>query len=140
VNRRLNVALAAVVVLAFVACSSRYDTPRKGKDTVTLSSPDGRSIAKVREVNIDGSVMVSQPYQVLLEAANDPSSTQVMLLADKTGAPRLIWKDAHTLAICFADAQIYHFVNFFFIVSENSNDVYQIDVLLLKRAMNDPCQ
>src|SRR5258706_5066267 len=73
-----------VVSLSLTCCSAQpMSEPRPGRDLTVLRSPDGAFQAIVREVNIDGSVMVSQPYQVLLQSLiPDARGVEVVLTAD----------------------------------------------------------
>ena len=136
---RLVLALIAAVT-AFAGCGRASDAPREGKDLVTLQSPDGHFNAKVQKVDIDGSVMVSQPFQVLVESLVEGDRwTQVALIADKTDPLRIHWTGPSTLIVCYSTAHISNFRNYFTASSYNSPDVYETEIMLVKRKESSPC-
>lgn len=59
--------------------------------------------------------------------------------ADKTDGIRLRWRAATELEICYAQAQITHFRNFFVIVERLSPQIYQVEIILRKAPKLDDC-
>ncbi len=105
-----------------------------------LTSPDGHFTATVREVNIDGSVMVSQPYQVLVESGlHGERRTGVALLVDKTDPPVVRWAAPSTLAICYYSAHILQFQNHFYSTSQDVSKLREAEVVLTKHEESNPC-
>ena len=62
--------------------SRQYFDVREGEDISTRISPNENHKALLRKVDISGSIMVSQPYQVIVE--DKAGNKKVILLADKT--------------------------------------------------------
>ncbi len=111
-----------------------------GKDLATAASPDNRFVATVREVDISGSVMVSQPYQVFVEAdAYGRRQTDVVYLADKTGAPEIVWVGASTLALCYSSANILEFRNRVYSTNPEGAEVSEAEVVLVRHNEGDAC-
>lgn len=129
-----------ISVLALSACSRGVEDVREGRDVVTKDSPDGRFRARLREVDIDGSVMVSQPYQVVVTSLIHPSrEPMVMLTADKTSPLELTWEAPATLLVCYSEAHIYNFRNVFFSAMEDGTNYHEAEVVLRKSATSDAC-
>ena len=61
--------------------SMQYFDVRKGKDITTKISPNEKHKVLIRKVDISGSVMVSQPYQVIVE--DKAGNKKVILLAEE---------------------------------------------------------
>jgi len=62
----MKLAIAVTFGVALAACSKSDERLRDGRDVIRLTSPDGSMEAGVREVDISGSAMVSQWYQVFV--------------------------------------------------------------------------
>ena len=123
--------LLPAVLFVLVACEGDVHAPRKGEDIVVARSPDQRFEAVVREVNIDGSVMVSQPYQVLVRSLTlDSKNHSEVLLADKTEGLRLRWTSSGQLEVCYGEAKIHRFTNSFAAVGGNSREYAEAEIVL----------
>ena len=129
-----------VSMLALAACSHGSDEVRDGRDLVIKDSPDGRFRAQLREVNIDGSIMVSQPYQVVLTSLVHGSlKPMVILVADNTPPLELAWEPPATLLVCYSEAHIYGFRNVFESAVQGDTNLYRADVVLRKVGASGPC-
>ena len=138
---QMKLVAAALIVntLALVACSHDAEV-RDGRDLVVKDSLDGRFRAQLREMNIDGSVMVSQPYQVVpTSLVHRNLKPTVMLMADKTAPMELAWEPPATLFVCYYDAQIFDFRNTFVSATEGDPRLYQAEVVLRKLGESDRC-
>jgi hypothetical protein len=121
-------------LVSICACSPDPSKFRAGKDLVKLDSPDGQVEAVLRAVDISGTDMVSQPYQVALfylkDAAVEP---HMVLLADRTNGLMLKWVGPRLLRICYDDAEILDFNNRFVPFDSSTQMVYpDIEVVLSK--------
>ena len=111
-NKILSLCIA--VVIAFTAFGCGAKSPRKGNDLLTIRSPDQNFEAVLREVDIDASIMVSQPYEVLIRnLAIDPAEFRVILSADRTDGLKIRWTESGLLEVCYSSARIYGFTNAF---------------------------
>ena len=79
--------------------SRQYFDVRKGKDITTKISPNEKHKVLIRKVDISGSVMVSQPYQVIVE--DKAGNKKVILLADKTSGLTITWLELTIISICY---------------------------------------
>jgi len=123
--------ILSAALCALVACEGDVHAPRKGEDVVVARSPDQRFEAVVREVNIDGSVMVSQPYQVLVRSlVLDPQNQSEVLLADKTEGLRLRWTASGQLEVCYGEAKIHKFTNTFVALGRENREFVEAEIVL----------
>jgi hypothetical protein len=105
-----------------------------------VKSPDGKFEASIRLLNIDGSIGVSQPYQVLVRSvATDSNSHEAVVSADKTDGLRIRWIDARQLEICYARARLYNFRNAYVSVNRDPPESLEVEVVLVKRQSLSEC-
>jgi hypothetical protein len=131
----------SAVLCVLSACDGDLPAPRKGQDVVVSRSPDQRLEAVVREVNIEGSVMVSQPYQVLVRSLLlNPEIQSEVLLADKTDGFRLRWTPSGQLEVCYADAKIHRFTNSFVAVGRENREVVEAEIVLRRTKSLSECE
>jgi hypothetical protein len=137
-NRALFLAIAASCMLA--ACDDDPRIPREGNDAYTVQSADQRFEAAVRRINIDGSLLVSQPYQVLVRSLSSESGQQMAVLeADKTDGLHIRWLQSNQLEVCYADAKIRNFTNSFVSVDRTQSKIEEIEVVLKRRESLPEC-
>lgn len=129
------------VLILLCACSPEIHTPRKGRDLFVATSPDKHFEATVRELDIDGSVGVSQPYQVVIRSLIVERGNQaVVLTADKTDGLRIRWLQSGELEVCFHEASIYSFNNTFTVASQEPPQLANAEVILVKRKSLRDCE
>jgi len=128
-----------VFLLLLIGCNSKeHFEPREGKDVFVVKSSDGEFVALVREINIDGSVMVSQPYQVIL--GSSPSDMNVVLEVDKTNGLVLEWKGSNLINICYGkETRIWKFRNQVFLKSDVSSAYRDIEIILSREESVEKC-
>ena len=77
----------------------------------------------------------SQPYQVWLQSLQLKQGTRELIYeATRTDGVRLAWKAPTVLEICYAQAQITLFRNYFSVAEESPGQIYEVEILL-KRAL-----
>jgi len=139
-EHRFWIPAVLIATCALAGCGADTHAPRQGEDVVVARSPDQRFEAVVREVNIDGSVMVSQPYQILVRSlVIDPESLVEVLLADKTDGFRLTWTSSGQLEVCYGTAQIYRFTNSFVAVDRERRDFEEAEIVLRRSGSLAEC-
>ena len=117
--------------------SRQYFDAREGEDISTSISPNENYKALIRKVDISGSIMVSQPYQVIIE--DKFGNKQVILLADKTPGVTIRWVDFKTLSICYEkETRIREFRNSFGFYRENAPYV-EGEVILNRKEFFEEC-
>lgn len=105
------VLISAALLLS--ACGQGEENLRPGKDIITLESPDGLIVASVREVDLGGSIGVSQWYQIHLSGKAAGSKQEIVMTADKTDGLHLKWLNSENLLICYHTAKIRSFINYY---------------------------
>ncbi len=135
-----KVTIIALSVLLF-GCQHQSDEPRQGKDVASLKSKDLRFKATIRETNIDGSIGVSQPYELILESLiPNQSSKKVMLVADKTEGLSINWLASGLLEVCYGyGTNIRQFQNIFVVVTRDDLTISEVEILLLRRQSLTDC-
>jgi hypothetical protein len=132
--------LITLIAFALAACGRDDEEPARGKDVAVQKSPDGRFTATIRMADVDGSVMVSQWYQVVLQNVHGVEhETSVMLVADKTDGLTIHWRSPDVLVVCYADAHIYNFRNTFTFAPEGAPGIQEAEVVLTKRSSLGEC-
>jgi len=128
-----------VFLLLLIGCNSReHFEPSEGKDVFIAKSSDGKFVALVREINIDGSVMVSQPYQVIL--GSNPSDMNVVLEVDKTNGLVLEWKGSNLINVCYGkETRIWKFRNKVVLESDVSNAYKNVEIILSREESVEKC-
>lgn len=113
----------------------------EGQEEISLISPDGSSRAYIwlPELGMLGAT-VSQPYQVWLQNLQGDKGETLMFSADKTYGPKLHWKSAKLLELCYDNAQIGTFRNFFTVAGGRDGQTDEIEIVLRKVAKLDDCQ
>jgi hypothetical protein len=129
--------------VSLFGCTDSADTsgPRPGRDVAVQWSPDKATAATVREVSIDGSVMVSQWYQLILKGTfSGQTTTQVVLAADHTEGLRAVWRSPTLLSVCYgAGTAIRTFTNSLVLVDPSRTAVRSIEVMLDRRERLAEC-
>lgn len=131
-----------VLLLIIAGCSRNETKLKKGEDIFIANSIDGKFKATLREVNIDDSVMVSQPYQIIIESF-EPNfiGKSVILEADKTNGFVLSWSLDNELIICYGkDTQIWKFQNRFTSISREPNDYRRVEIILIRENTLTDCK
>ena len=98
-NRCLLFLILTLLQISGCDNSRQYFDVRKGKDITTKISPNEKHKVLIRKVDISGSVMVSQPYQVIVE--DKAGNKKVILLADKTSGLTITWLAPTIISICY---------------------------------------
>jgi uncharacterized lipoprotein NlpE involved in copper resistance len=121
--------------ISLLGCHNQGDEPRPGKDLKSLVSSDQRFKATLRETNIDGSIGVSQPYELIIESLipNQPAQ-EVMLVADRTSGLNIAWLSTGALEVCYEqEAHIRRFNNKFIVATEDNPTISEVEITLLRR-------
>ena len=117
--------------------SMQYFDVRKGKDITTKISPNEKHKVLIRKVDISGSVMVSQPYQVIVE--DKAGNKKVILLADKTSGLTITWLEPAIISICYGkETRIREFRNSYGFYYENTPYV-DGEVILNRKERFEEC-
>mgnify|MGYP001161080017 CR=1 FL=1 len=138
-NMKKSILFFTLIFLQISGCdsSSKYFDVREGEDISTNISPNENYNALIRKVDISGSVMVSQPYQVIVE--DKFGNSQVILLADKKPGVTIKWVDLKTLSICYEkETKIREFRNSFGFYRENAPYV-EGEVILNRKELFEEC-
>ena len=133
-----SLCIASFAVVVAAGCAR--DAPRNGEDVLRIRSPDQNFEAVVRQVDIDGSIMVSQPYQVLVRSlVIDPDEFRVILSSDKTHGLKLRWAETGELEICYGSARIHGFTNAFVAMRPKPLLLQEVEVLLQRSKSLEEC-
>jgi hypothetical protein len=127
--------------ISLLGCKNQGDEPHPGKDLKTLVSTDQRFKATLRETNIDGSIGVSQPYELIIESLipNQPAKN-VMLVADRTSGLNIAWISTGALEVCYEQAaHIRRFNNKFIVATEGNPAISEVEITLLRRTSLADC-
>ncbi|QCZ93519.1 hypothetical protein [Salinimonas iocasae] len=117
--------------------SRQYFDEREGEDISTRISPNENYKALLRKVDISGSVMVSQPYQVIVE--DKAGNKKVILLADKTSGLTITWLEPTIISICYGkETRIREFRNSYGFYYENTPYV-DGEVILNRKERFEEC-
>ena len=129
-----------LVISGFLsACSGEKKVP-DGQEEFTLTAPDSQSRAFVWIPELGGlGATVSNRYQVWLQNLGADSRVALVFEADKTSGIRIGWRDKRVLVICYVQAQIVHFHNFFVVAERAKDDIYRVEVILKKVSNLDAC-
>jgi hypothetical protein len=121
-----------------------HSVERRGEGTELSSarSPDGQSKAFVWMPQSDGGLgaTVSTYYQVWIQDLQHDQSEQLLLNADKTTGLRMVWSAPTELQICYVEAQISRFRNFFSVFTRDMSHVYSVEIVLRKVPRLMDCQ
>jgi hypothetical protein len=136
---------SCVVVITAVctsACGDRDARSAEGVEQLTSVAPDGESKAFVWLPETSGflGATVSTWYQVWIKDLHRDKDEQLILDADKTTGFRFVWTGPRALRICYVQAQISQFRNFFVVTKEGSLDIYEVEIELKKVPMLSQCQ
>lgn len=136
-KKLLILALLAIAFLFYIASDSKSGL-RDGKDISVVHSKEGRLKAFVREVNIDGSIMVSQWYQLVVE--DELGEKRIVLTADNTQGLVIQWLQDNKLWVCYGEgtriSSFYNNVGFYY---ENSPHL-NAEVILKRGATFTDCK
>ncbi len=130
-----------LMVLVTGGCGNRHDDELpKGHEVMAKAAPDGpgRAVVWMPQLGALGAT-VSQPYQVWMQSLQGEKETRLVFEADKTDGVQLGWTGPTELEICYVAAQITRFQNFFVVATENSPQIYRVEILLRKVPKLDDC-
>lgn len=117
--------------------SRQYFDEREGEDISTRISPNENYKALLRKVDISDSIMVSQPYQVIVE--DKAGNKKVKLLADKTSGLTITWLEPTIISICYGkETRIREFRNSYGFYYENTPYV-DGEVILNRKERFEEC-
>ena len=117
--------------------SRQYFDVREGEDISTRISPNENYKALLRKVDISDSIMVSQPYQVIVE--DKAGNKKVILLADKTSGLTITWLEPTIISICYGkETRIREFRNSYGFYYENTPYV-DGEVILNRKERFEEC-
>jgi hypothetical protein len=134
--------LLAVFAIVIASSCGRSDITRApGNEALSAPSPDGLGRAFVWLPQSNGSMgaTVSQLTQVWLQSSKGKKGEKLILDADKTTGIRLYWNGPNELDVCYSQAQISKFRNFFVVAAPDSPDIYSVDIILRKVAKLSDC-
>lgn len=124
----------------FVSCGNSNESSLKGYEVDAQVAPDQRSKAFIWLPELGGlGATISEPHQVWMQGLQGEKQKSLIFEADKTDGVRLRWTAATELEICYAQAQIFHFRNFFVMVEIFSPQIYQVEIILRKAPKLDDC-
>jgi hypothetical protein len=119
------------ILVLLVSCDDRIKELQEGSAVAIQTAPDELSKAFVWLPELGGlGATVSQPYQVWMQKGEKQRA--LIFEADKTDGIRLTWKSSSELEICYKQAQITHFLNFFVVAEQDSSQIYQVEIVLRK--------
>ena len=137
----MRIAIAIAVGVVLVACSKGDERLRDGRDVARVISPDGTTEAGVREVDVSGSVMVSQWYQVFVRGVRpNEEEPAIMMTADKTDGIFIRWLANDRLEICFSTAQIFNYRNTHMTASQSASTTKTVDAVLVQKPNAAACK
>lgn len=119
--------------ITYKTCSNIKGKFRSGHELVAKLAPDGKTKAFIwlPELGPLGAT-ISQPYQIWMERLDGDKSRSLVFEADKTDGVGLKWKASDELCICYVQAQITRFKNFYVAVERKSEKIkiYKVGILL----------
>lgn len=125
--------IGSCVLSLLVACGGPIGNLEDGREVAAYIAPDMRSKAFVWLPELGGlGATTSQPYQVWIQYLQGQERRSLIFEADKTDGVRLAWKTSNVLEICYQEAQITHFNNFFVVAAQDSPHVYRLEIVLRK--------
>lgn len=132
---------AFLLAVVLMSCGTRNEKLPAGHEATAQTALDGISRAFVWVPQLSGGLgaTVSQPYQVWLQSLQKDKAKSLILEADKTEGMHLAWKAPNRLEICYGDAQITYFRNFFVVAEEDSPSIYQVEITLKRANKLDEC-
>jgi hypothetical protein len=138
-NKSVSKWFFIVWVLVFLtSCDGRVENLSEGREISTQTAPDGVSKAFVLLPKLGAlGATVSQPYQVWMQ--KDERHKALIFEADKTDGVRLAWKSPRELEICYGQAQITHFTNFFVVAEQEARQIYHVEIVLRKAQKLSDC-
>jgi hypothetical protein len=133
--------ISLLILGTTIGSCSHQDKLPKGREMLSRAAPDSASRAFVWLPELSGALgaTVSQPYQVWIQSLQGGRDTRLVLVADKTHGFHLGWTAPTQLEICYADAQILQFQNFFIVATEDSPTIYSVEIVLKKVSRLDEC-
>lgn len=145
----LSILLTLVSVLMWLFADCRFGPMQRsaiGHEEGGQMSPDGLSRAFVwlPEPDTSGAAAIPQPYQVWIKSFQGDKEERVVFESDMTKGIRLVWRSAGLLEICYGEAHINDFSNFFRVSShpheDYPHDDYEVEIVLKKAATANDCQ
>lgn len=131
-NQRLLKAFVSLWLLFIVSCNNTEKIP-DGREIASKTAPDNFGRAFVWAPDLDGlGATISQPYQVRLQSLKIGNQNSLILEADKTDGVNLVWKEPRQLEICYTQARIVFFQNFFVDAERDYPGVYEVEIVLRK--------
>ena len=133
--------LSATAIMAMsVGCTNSLESLPDGQQSQSTLSPDGITRAFVWVPKMSGGLgaTVSQSHQVWIENTR-MAGKRLMVEADKTDGLKLTWISVSTLEVCYADAQIFRFLNKFDFANEQSPEIISVEIVLRRMKTLDMC-
>jgi hypothetical protein len=131
-----------LLLAALFACGYRDEQLPKGHEVSSTTSPDGLSRAFVWMPEQSGllGATESQPYELWVQYLKGEQTRALLLKADRTEGVRVTWKSPRELEVCYGPSQIYYLHNFFYYGTEQSRQLYSIEVLLRRVSILADCK
>lgn len=121
------------LLISLAGCDNQMQKLSDGNEVSSQVAPDRFSRAFVWTAETDGlGATISQPYQVWMQSLQGKSQETLILESDKTDGLKLAWAGVDMLEICYAQAQITYFRNFFVVAEQNSSQIYKVEIILKK--------
>lgn len=135
-----GVCLLARSTLALVLGESGV---KEAKELERKRSPNGSNEAIARLPVLDGlGATIAQPFEISVLRVGEKSSEEVVLVADKTEWLAVVWLDDQRLIVCYRDAKIRQFRNYWQFVEragEAGPRLDEVEIILTKVSNRDEC-
>lgn len=130
------------LMVLLTACDNRPNQPPDGSVVNVVTSPDGFARAFVVIPKMSGGLgaTLSQPYQVWMESLKIGTDKQLIVSADKTDGFHLSWTDKGQLEVCYGHAQIFEFRNTMVMITEESQSMHVVEIVLKRADKLTSCQ